>query len=69
VHGTGHPGIPSNVSPEKVLKEAYRLLASDEAFLRMDEEELLRLYRRCAFRRHRRLAVALLKLGLEDGVQ
>ena len=58
-----------DVSPEKVLREAYRLLASDEVFLRRDEEELLRVYRRCVFRRHRSLAVAVLKLGLEDGVE
>jgi len=60
------------VSPEKVLKEAYHLLASDEhegspVFLRGDEEQLLRLYRRCASRCHRGLAVAVLKLGLEAG--
>ena len=61
-----------DVSREKVLKEAYHLLASDEhegspVFLRGDEEQLLRLYGRCASRCHRGLAVAVLKLGLEDG--
>ena len=60
------------VTPESVLKEAYHSLwkSSGEGravFLQGDEQELLRLYRRCTCQRHRDIAAAVLNLGLEDG--
>ena len=61
-----------SISAESLLKEAYHLLVSDEGearpvFLQGAEEELVRLYRRCASRAHRDIAVVVLKMGLEDG--